>query len=454
MHQPQEWEEASPQSSASDCDEASHLTPEKGKKGKSKRSSLEVPEKKGQWSDEEEIELVKRHRDIGNKWATNSKFLPGRSDNGVKNHWNSTLRSKSSARHRTLLWIYANQVEPIAESEDGRAKIFKKAHQEYLAICDGRGSETGGALVTGNLPTLPLAGHGQTSPMDISGALVSGNLPSIPGPGHGQTSPIDISGTLDTGDLPPLPLAGHGQTSPMDISVALVTGDLPLTPRAGHTQNSRSVPHKVYDRLSRRARAEEDSGLLPVIAEARAEDCPLELGTMLCSPVFMGGGTSQAHPFMGGDTSEAQLFMEGGTSEAQPFMGGGTSQAHPLWEWGTSQAQPFMGGGTSQAHPLWEWGTSQAQPFMGGATSQAQPFRGGGHFPGPAKGRRCRGHGGGGHAACGRYSAVQARVPHRSEEQSPLLPTSTFQFRNSDDTPHANVRCAGVNHAQAHGLQT
>ena len=34
------------------------------------------------------------HEKLGNKWSKISSFLPGRSDNQVKNRWNSTLKRR------------------------------------------------------------------------------------------------------------------------------------------------------------------------------------------------------------------------------------------------------------------------------------------------------------------------------------------------------------------------
>ncbi|XP_042421939.1 transcription factor MYB86-like [Zingiber officinale] len=72
--------------------------------------------KRGSFSEQEEALIVEMHAALGNRWSQIASRLPGRTDNEIKNFWNSCVKKKlrqrgiDSGTHRPLA-----QSEPAAE---------------------------------------------------------------------------------------------------------------------------------------------------------------------------------------------------------------------------------------------------------------------------------------------------------------------------------------------------
>ena len=94
---------------------------------------------KQHWTDEEEWVLYLMHRILGNKWAKISKAIPTRTDNTIKNHWNSIMKKKVRPMNDKLMKIM---------KEGGITE--KKLLQDKMGIVKGGKIESSGSKKHGN----------------------------------------------------------------------------------------------------------------------------------------------------------------------------------------------------------------------------------------------------------------------------------------------------------------
>ena len=84
--------------------------------------------KKGDWTVEEDISILRRQKKVGNKWADIAKLLPGRTENSVKIRWKSIKRQVLAlqAEREAIKNSQENSLDTENDTVDARKRKAKR----------------------------------------------------------------------------------------------------------------------------------------------------------------------------------------------------------------------------------------------------------------------------------------------------------------------------------------
>ncbi|KAF3501925.1 hypothetical protein F2Q69_00039452 [Brassica cretica] len=107
--------------------------------------------KRGAFSQDEENLIIELHAVLGNRWSQIAAQLPGRTDNEIKNLWNSSLKKK--LRLRGIDPVTHKLLAEIETGTDDNTTPVEKCQTTYLIETEGSSSTTTGSTNHNNSNT-------------------------------------------------------------------------------------------------------------------------------------------------------------------------------------------------------------------------------------------------------------------------------------------------------------
>ncbi|KAG7380916.1 hypothetical protein PHYPSEUDO_006686 [Phytophthora pseudosyringae] len=186
------------------CDLALHLPGRIGKQCRERWCNhLDSRIRKGQWTPEEDDMVFRWQQKLGNKWSEIAKLLPGRTENAVKNRFNSAARRKwimnqSNKSSSTS----AAQATPTAQNQSQVSPHAQVQQQQQVMLQSSSAHRAGNVY---NVSTM-LFGGGKVAPLPSTEALMEHHPHNMMPPlgrqnfaQHYAASPTNtlLSGVLD-----------------------------------------------------------------------------------------------------------------------------------------------------------------------------------------------------------------------------------------------------------------
>ncbi|CAF2188267.1 transcription factor MYB20 [Brassica rapa] len=109
--------------------------------------------KRGLLSDHEEKMVIDLHSQLGNRWSKIASHLPGRTDNEIKNHWNTHIKKKlrkmgiDPLTHKPLSIVEQEEDKPLKKLQ----KPMKQTVEEPTNYCLTKDSNSKNMFMAMNL---------------------------------------------------------------------------------------------------------------------------------------------------------------------------------------------------------------------------------------------------------------------------------------------------------------